>query len=118
MPSLVSPQCLTLSLSLSPARARSSFSPGILCILSVLCNASPQRRQAGSSVFLLHRSAAGLLCKAQEREGEYVSRVCVCVCVSVSLAVLCCHGNARHMAHTALQPSAARVVLQEASLSL
>lgn len=44
--------------------------------------------------------------------------VCVCVRVSASLAVLCCHGNAVHMAQAASQPSTARVVLQEASLSL
>lgn len=86
MVSLVSPVPLSCS--------RSSFSPGILCILSVLCNASLQLRQAGSSVFLLHRSAAGLLCECvwgekrqwereKEKEREYVLPVCMCVCQSV-----------------------------------
>lgn len=58
---------------------RSSFSPGILCILSVLHNASLQLRQAGSSVFLLHQSAAGPLCECVWGENMF----CLCVCQSV-----------------------------------
>lgn len=89
MVSLVSPVPLSCS--------RSSFSPGILCILSVLCNASLQLRQAGSSVFLLHRSAAGLLCECvwgekrqweRERKRENMFCLCVCVCVSQSCSPL------------------------------
>ena len=57
-------------------------------------------------------------------QGHVCLCVCVCVCaracmcVSLSLAVLCCHGNAGHMAQAAPWPSAGRVVLQEASVSL
>lgn len=100
--SLFSPSCVCLS---HPPQLPPS--PGSFCIL-LLCNASLQLRQAGSSVFLLHRSAAG----GRERENMF------CVCVCVSLAVLCCHGNGGHMAQAAFRPSTARVVLQEASFSL
>ena len=96
--------------------------PGILCILPMLCNASLQQRQAGSSVFLLHRSAAGLLRECawgEKRQRERICFACVYACarVCISLLALCCHGNAGHMAQAASRPSTARVVLQEASFS-
>lgn len=75
--------CLPASLSLS-------------CVLSVLCNFSSA--QAGSSVFLLHPSAARCLCECvwrvkRQSEREYVLPVCVCVCepvlqFSVAMAML------------------------------
>ena len=132
---------LSLSLSLSPAvlsSLRSPFSPGIFCILPVLCNASLQLRQAGSSVFLLHRSAAGLLRECvcgdggggggsgggrkerrqqeREREREYVLPVCMCahVCVSVLQSSVAMATSGTWLRQLR-RPSAARVVLQEAS---
>ena len=38
----------------------------------------------------------------EQRDGVRENMFCVCVCVLASLAVLCCHGNAGHMAQAAL----------------
>lgn len=77
----LSPSLVVLSSLCSP------FSPGIFCILSVLCNASPQHRQTGSSVFLLHSSVADCYVNVcgEKSEREYVLPGCMCVHVCVSV---------------------------------
>lgn len=125
----VSFPCISLSLPLPPLL---SSPPSVLLSLlasSVFCQCCVMPLLS-SSVFQLHRSAAGLLRECvwgrEEAGREYMflpvcvclrTRICVHAHVCISLAVLCCHGNVRHMAQAALWPSAARVGLQEASFS-